>query len=313
MTPITSTVETAYLGIEIGGTKLQIVLGSSGAKILRRWRYSVNPAEGGAGIRQYIEKALSEILPLNPNLLGIGVGFGGPVDRQMGRIACSHQIGGWSGFDIKGWLRSLSPIPVHIDNDANTAALGEAVLGAGKTFDPVFYITMGSGVGGGLVTDGKIYHGATPGEAEIGHVRLDRQGTTIESRCSGWAVDGRIRELKTTQPMSLIARMASGSDRGEARFLADACAQGDSVALNLLKEVAEDLALGLSHVTHLFHPEAIVLGGGLSLAGEPFREAVAAALPHFLMDVFKPGPNVVLAGLGEDSVPVGALLLAQMA
>ena len=311
MTQTPSTTNTTYLGIEIGGTKLQIVLGSDSAKILRRWRHSVNPEEGGAGIRQCIETTIAEVQAQNPDIAGIGVGFGGPVDRQSGRIACSHQIGGWSDFDIKGWLHSLLQVPVHVDNDANTAALGEAVHGAGKTFNPVFYITMGSGVGGGLVADGRIYHGAKPGEAEIGHVRLDRQGATIESRCSGWAVDRRIRELKAAQPNSLLARLASGAGRGEARFLADACSQGDPAALTLLREVAEDLAFGLSHATHLFHPEVIVLGGGLSLAGDPFRQAIADALPRFIMDVFKPGPGVLLAGLGEDSVPVGALLLAQ--
>src|SRR5437867_2964353 len=95
---------------------------------------------------------------------------------------------GFFGIEIGG-----TKIQVTVDNDANIGALGEAVRGAGVGKNPVFYVTLGSGVGGGLVVDGSIYHGATPGEAEIGHVRLDRTGLRVEERCSGWAVDEKIR------------------------------------------------------------------------------------------------------------------------
>src|SRR6185295_6797087 len=107
--------------------------------------------------------------------------------------------------------------PVTVENDANTACLGEALRGAGVGRNPVFYVTLGSGVGGGLVVDGRIYHGAMPGEAEIGHVRLDRNGTTVESRCSGWAVDAKVRALKATEPDSLLARLVSENVGGEAK------------------------------------------------------------------------------------------------
>ena len=143
-------------------------------------------------------------------------------------------------------------------------------------FNPVFYVTLGSGVGGGLVVDGRIYHGAKPGEAEIGHVRLDRQGTIVEARCSGWAVDARIRDLKAKEPGCLLAQLAGQTVGGEAKHLAAAWEQGDAVAKRLLKETAEDLAFGLSHVVHLLHPEVIILGGGLSGVGEPLRAAVEA-------------------------------------
>jgi len=198
-----------------------------------------------------------------------------------------------------------------VDNDANVAAMGEALRGAGVGLNPVCYVTLGSGVGGGLVTEGRIYHGAIPGEAEIGHLRLDRQGMTVESRCSGWAVDARIRALKVTEPASVLARLAVNESRGEARHLTAALGQGDAAALHILGEIGEDLALGLSHVVHLFHPQAIIIGGGLSAVGEPLRAAVAAALPGFTMEAFQPGPEIRLAALGEDSVPVGALLLAR--
>ena len=296
------------LGIEIGGTKLQLVTGESSGRIFARRRLNVDKSRGGDGIREQIAAALPELLrEFQP--VAIGIGFGGPVDRASGRIAVSHQIEGWSGFDLAVWLRGLSGLPVTIENDANTAALGEALCGAGRGHRVAFYMNMGSGVGGGLVVDGKIYHGATPGEAEIGHVRLNKNGQTVEQRCSGWAVDAKIRAACHADATSALAKLCTGTNGGEAKFLTAALAQHCPDARRILDEVAEDLAFALSHVTHLFHPQVIVLGGGLSLVGEPLRAGVAAQLPRFLMEVFGRGPEIKLAALGEDAVPVGALKL----
>jgi glucokinase len=300
----------SLLGIEIGGTKLQLVLGQPG-QILDHRRFAVDKPRGAAGIREQIEHALPD-LTRDQKIQAVGVGFGGPVDWRTGKICRSHQIEGWSEFDLAGWLRELTHAEVFVDNDANVAALGEGIHGAGAGTSPVFYVTLGSGVGGGLVVDRKIYHGATPGEAEIGHVRLDRNGTTLESRCSGWAVDARIRAFKQTHPDSSLVRMLIPTPGGEAKHLAAALQQGDGVAQQLLKEIAKDLALGLSHVTHLFHPEVIILGGGLSGIGEPLRAAVSCALPQFVMEAFTPGPRIHLAMLGEDAVPIGAMELARI-
>lgn len=299
----------SYIAIEIGGTKLQLVLGDESGRIHQRRRFAVERGRGAEGIREQIAAALPELLRLE-RVQAIGVGFGGPADWRTGRICKSHHIEGWSGFDLNGWLRGISGVEVRVDNDANVAALGEAKHGAGVGFNPVFYVTLGSGVGGGLVVDGKIYHGAKPGEAEIGHVRLDRNGTIVESRCSGWSVDSRIRELRTREPSSALARLAAGTHGGEAKFLMPALTEGDRAAERILRETAEDLAFGLSHVVQLFHPEIIILGGGLTGVGEPLRSGVEAALQPFIMEAFTPGPRVVLAGLGEDVVPVGALALA---
>lgn len=300
----------SYVGIEIGGTKLQMVLGDENGKIQARRKLSVERAQGAEGIRRQIEHCLPE-LTCGQRVTALGVGFGGPVDWRTGKICRSHQIEGWSEFDLGGWLGRLAGAPARVDNDANVAALGEARHGSGAGFNPVFYVTLGSGVGGGLVIDGQIYHGAKPGESEIGHVRLDRDGTIVESRCSGWAVDRRISELKTKVPDSLLVRLAAQEKSGEAKHLASALAQGDRAARDLLNEVAEDLAFGLSHVTHLFHPEVVVLGGGLSGVGEPLRAAVERSLAAHIMEAFLPGPKILLSGLKEDAVPVGALELAR--
>lgn len=304
-----------FLGIEIGGTKLQLVIGGFNqerAGILHRQRFTVEPAEGALGIRRQIQESLPS-LRAEHKPVAIGVGFGGPVDHANGRIARSHQIEGWSAFDLRKWLADLAQLPVWVENDANTAALAEAVQGAGAGFNPVFYVTLGSGVGGGCVVDGRIYHGAPPGESEIGHVRLDRAGTLVEHRCSGWAVDARIRQLKADGVQSVLCEWMEPKPGGEARLLAPALAANDAVARRILTETAEDIAFALSHVTHLFHPRVIVLGGGLSLLGEPLRAAVADALPKFVMEVFGGGPQVKIAALGEDAVPVGCVLGAREA
>jgi glucokinase len=303
---------TEFLAIEIGGTKLQLFVGTGDGAIRQRWRFDVDAARGGSGIRAQIESALPEILRAH-SIAAVGVGYGGPVDWRTGKICCSHQIEGWSDFPLGDWLRERTQRPVAIDNDANVGALGEALCGAGRGSNPVFYVTLGSGVGGGLAVDGKIYHGAIPGESEIGHVRLDRTGTIVEQRCSGWAVDRRIRERITKKPASVLAKHAAGLERSHARGLAPALSEGCSEARELIAEIGDDLGFALSHVAHLAHPACIVLGGGLSMVGEPLRASAAQSLSRYLMHAFAPGPRIVLAELREDAVPVGALRLASAA
>lgn len=311
------------LGIEIGGTKLQVVTGDASGRIVERYRHRVDPAKGAAGILAQLADTFRQ-LPEQPK--AIGVGFGGPVDWQTGRIATSHQVGGWAGVDLAAWLGEQIPgATVRVDNDASVAALGEARQGVATGFRHVFYITLGSGVGGGMVVDGQLYHGASPGEAEIGHLWLvppsvdssgmESPGQTIEQTVSGWAVDQQIRDLLPQLPTDSVLKQVvmeahqSGSVGQESKFLHQAYEAGDPVARMLIEQTGSVLALGLSHVVHLFHPDAIVLGGGLSLIGEPLRAAVRQALPRFVMKAFHPAPIVLLAKLGEDAVPVGALAL----
>jgi glucokinase len=297
-----------YLGIEIGGTKLQLVLGDENARILQRYRFAVDRQAGAEKIRQLIAETLASIN--DENFAGIGVGYGGPIDRRTGKVMASYQIDGWAGFPLKEWLRDIAGVPVVVDNDANVAAFGEALLGAGSDYQNVFYITLGSGVGSGIVLNKAIYHGAFPGEAEMGHIRLDKRGRTVESSCSGWAVDQKIREVVGTHPGGVLAKLVQTGGGPEARWLAEALNHNDPDAIKILNETCDDLAFGISHAVHLVHPETIILGGGLSLMGEPLRNLVAQKLSGYLMDVFQPGPAVQLSTLKEDAVPVGALLLA---
>lgn len=296
-----------FVGIEIGGTKLQIVYGHADGSILSAHHFTVEKGKGAAGIRNTLEAILKEYK--NDQVAAVGVGFGGPVNRDTGTIETSFHIEGWSGFALKDWLSALIQTPVFIENDANVAALGEAVHGTGKDYRQVLYITIGSGVGGGLVVDKKIYHGNLPGEIEIGHIQMDRNGTTLQDLCSGWAVDEKIRAAVKERPGGILAKLVRGQNAAEAKVLIEALEVNDPAAVRIFEETTDHLAFGLSHAIHLLHPQVVVLGGGLSFLGNVLEKAISKKLPRYLMKAFAPGPPVRLSQLKEKAVPVGALVL----
>ncbi|HEY3900634.1 MAG TPA: ROK family protein [Chthoniobacter sp.] len=298
-----------FVAIEIGGTKLQLCAGTADGNILDRRRFLVDRDRGAEGIREQIAKAVPELIA-KWQPAAIGVGYGGPVEWRTGRIWRSYHIAGWSDFPMGEWLHEQTGLPSFVENDSNLATLGEAICGAGKGMNPVFYTNMGSGVGGGLAVDGHIYHGAPPGEMEIGHLRIHGPDRILEDDCAGWSLDRAIRAAVEKAPDSKLGQLVKADPGAEARHLAAAIAAGDPLAESLLATQAGHFAHALGLVVQLLHPQVIVIGGGVSLLGEPLRAAVAERLPKFIMDVFHPGPMVRLAGLREDSVPVGALLMA---
>ena len=305
--PLTQT----YLGIEIGGTKLQLSLVDTDGNTIQNVRNLVDAADGSAGIQTKIAEAIRDTLPL-AEITAIGVGFGGPVNWQTGLVRLSHQVNGWADFDVKGWLGTLTGKPVFIENDANVAALAEAVYGAGKEYDKVFYMTIGSGIGGGMIINREIYHGNMPGEAEVGHICLDKKGTTLESQCSGWAVDKKVRKHIKKHPKGLLASMKNKVVGPEASFLLAALSQNNKAAVKIVDEITDDLALALSHVVHLFHPEIIIIGGGLSFLDHHLCAPLNSKLPKYVMKAFLPVPLVCVATLGESAVPTGAAELAKL-
>lgn len=317
-TAVSITIDTPLLGIEIGGTKLQLAAGNASGEILERVRFHIDREAGAEGIRKHMSAALPGLVD-KWNPAAIGVGYGGPVSWKTGRIACSHHIEGWSNFPLGEWLSEITGVPSYVENDANTAALGEARYGAGKGAEPVLWINAGSGIGGGLVVNGQIYHGAPPGEIEIGHLRLSRDGTITEDLASGWSVDQMVRAAISREPDGALARALDQSKPsteappqpgGEARALGPALAAGDTTAARLLDEIAASLAYALSHAVHLLHPEVIVFGGGLALIGEPLRSRIETTLPRWLMGAFLPGPQIKLAALMEDAVLSGSFAVA---
>lgn len=298
-----------FLGIEIGGTKLQLCVGDAYGRIEERIRYTIAPGDGAMAIQKQIEQGIQQLRSAR-EIAAVGVGFGGPVDWEAGCIRISHQVKGWDGFNFCQWLNLITNKPAVIENDANTAALAEGILGAGKGHDRVFYMTIGSGIGGGFILHGEIYHGKSPGEVEIGHIRMNKSGITLEDECSGWAVNKKVRTFIDQNKDSLLASLSFTQPAPEAALLKPALKAGDKGARQIMEAITDDLAFALSHIVHLFHPDIIIIGGGLSLLGEYLCLPVAKKLPPYIMKAFLPPPPVVIASLGEDVVPIGALTLA---
>lgn len=297
-----------YIGIEIGGTKLQIGIGNPKTGEMENvFRFEVEKQKGALGILNTIEKTINGF-PESPK--AIGIGFGGPINRKTGLVVTSHQIDGWGGLNLREWFQDRYRVPVTIENDANTAALAEAHFGAGKGFNYQFYVTLGSGVGGGMVVNKKLYQGNLPGESEIGLLNMDRSGKTLERLCSGWALDALIRKtIKSLPSDSVLREVVGNKEGGEARFLNSALEQNDESAIHIFSDYVESLAWGLSHVVHLFNPQIIVLGGGVSLLGVKLAKEVEEALPKYLVEAYRPGPIVRISELGKNVVLVGALCL----
>lgn len=193
------------LGIEIGGTKLQLALGrGEAAHFDGLWRTEVDPRQGAAGVRSKILIGAQELLDRHAirrdQIAGVGIGFGGPVDADGGVTIVSHQVEGWERFPLVKWVEENLGFPCRLRNDADSAALAESRFGAGRGYDPVMYLTVGSGIGGGLVCGGKIFRGSGAGALEIGHLRpgnlprhIPHAGNTVESVASGFAIAERAR------------------------------------------------------------------------------------------------------------------------
>lgn len=300
------------LGIEIGGTKLQLGVGHGDGEPVALRRQAIRPERGGEGIREQIhEEARALLWSRNldlPNLAAVGVGFGGPVDAGRGVVTTSHQVEGWDGFPLADWLRKdLGVEQVAVQNDADTAGLGEARAGAGKGLSPVLYVTIGSGIGGGLIIDGKIYRGAGAGAAEVGHLRVG--GKALELTSSGWSIGRSARE----EPGKMMLDLVDGDrDSLTAEVVGVAAGLGDERAIAILDGATSAMAEALSHVVALVAPRRIILGGGVSLLGEDlWLGPIRRKLEAIAFKPFRGTYDVVPAKLGESVVIVGALALAR--
>jgi len=315
-----------FLGIEIGGTKLQLGIGAGDGNLTASWRGSIDVAARGEGIRRSILAAIPDLLATagidRDAFRAVGVGFGGPVDDATRSVIKSHQIAGWDGFPLADWLGSTLGLPVALGNDADVAGLAEALFGAGRGMSPVFYMTIGSGIGGGLIVNGEILRGTGRGAAEIGHLKVrdprtsDGRLESLENVSSGWAIGRYARECAASDPAGgakLIA-VAGKVELITAETVATAASAGDPMAGRVLDHALDALADAISSVIVLVCPRRVVIGGGVSLIGdellfEPLRQRIAER-------VFRPFAGlteVVPAALGEAVVVHGALTLARRA
>ena len=325
-----------YLGIEIGGTKLQLGVGLPTSTTLRALeRLDIIASDGAEGILKQIE-ATAPTLIEQFNVQQIGIGFGGPLDPQSGIITKSHQVAGWDGFPLGPWCQDKFARPTLLGNDCDVATLAEASLGAGKDFRSVFYVTVGTGVGGGFVVDGESPAQGRPAAAEIGHLRPGPGAVsdheTVESLASGWGIVATTRQI-LRQPVAhndsnalnanefqtpsekdradLLSCCGEQLDRLTAQDVAEAASRGNLLAEEILRQAIRVLGWGIAQVITLQAPEMIVVGGGVSLIGEerffaPLREFVDQYVFPPLRNTYQIAP----AALGELAVVQGAIIQA---
>lgn len=306
-----------FLGIEIGGTKLQLGLGLGDGKITAISRRDVISTEGGEGIRRQIKSAIPELLATahidRSQLRGIGIGFGGPTDDATQLVIKSHQIEGWDGFPLADWIGDYVGVPAVLCNDADVAGLAEALFGAGKGRSPIFYITVGTGVGGGFIIDGKIFRGVGRGAAEIGHLKVgDDADHTVEDLASGRGIERTAAMI--SRPGATAERVLAHSGVGPitAKAVVDAAREGDPHATWTLGVALEALADGICSTIALLCPSRIVIGGGVSLAGqELFFDPLKRLVDERVFAPFRELTEIVPAALGEEVVVHGALALAR--
>jgi len=311
----------SYLGIEIGGTKLQLGVGSpDGAPLAELLRLDVDPREGAAGILRSIETAGQQLCRQH-SIEAVGIGFGGPLDPDSGIITCSHQVEGWEQFPLRDWSKEKLGLPTVLGNDCDLASLAEARLGAGKGHRRVFYVTVGTGIGGGLVIDGELQGRGRPAIAEIGHLRPSLESShpdqTVESRASGPGIERRTRELLASSGAGnpdadeLLKVCLGKTDQLTTREIALAAGKGNRIAGQAIAEAVETLGWAVAQVVTLIAPEIIVVGGGVSLMDERLLiEPLKQQLEQFVFPPLVGSYQVVPPQLGEDVVVHGALVLA---
>jgi glucokinase len=276
------------LAIDVGGTKYSVAV-FEGKRMVERQSHATD-REGGRDWMLPSIAAVIKTLACRHRFDCCGIGFGGPVNFERQRVILSTHVTGWNDFDLPGWLTSLLGFVPVMDNDANAGALGEALYGAGRGCRPLFYLTLSTGIGGGLVANDTVYRGADSYAGEIGHLTIRPEGPEclcgsrgcLERMCCGlWL------ERDHGRPASELLRDPAFVER-----------------------YVVDLALGLKAAIMLLNPARIVIGGGISKAGDrlfgPLREELARQITAWS----RARIDVVPAELGDDSVLWGAMALA---
>ena len=279
------------LAIDIGGTKFSMALFRDRTMALRETR--ATRREGG---REWMMEQIVGIAQQWRTEAGFercGVGFGGPVDFASQRVTVSNVATGWQDFPLAKSLEGELGVPVVIDNDGNAGALGEAVYGAGIGYDPLFFMNISTGIGGGLILGGNVYRGADSFAGEIGHITVRPGG----ARC-GCGSDGCLERMCCGMWIEADYRKPAKE------LLADR---------TFVRHYVVDLAIGLKSVILLLNPARIVIGGGMSKAGDALFDPLRDELDRQITDWSRARIDIVPAALGDDNVLYGALALADTA
>ncbi len=310
------------LAFDLGGTKFAFGVVAENGEVLGSDKIETLAQQGPEQAIQRVNLAAQSLLQkLNiksEELIGIGIASPGPLDISKGCVDGSPNLPGWTGYSIEQGLSTFFNLPARIDNDANAAALGEYKFGAGKNKKNMVYLTVSTGIGGGVIVDGRLMRGANGNAAELGHLTLNINGPAcpcgangcFEMYASGTAIARRTREAIQAGAPSQILSLAGSLEKITTHHILDALQKEDELAKKIWNETTEYLGRGLAVVINTFNPELIVVGGGVTAAGEllfkPVREkALRYAFPRLAAVC-----SIVPAGLGSNVGVVGAAACA---
>ncbi|MBN2908109.1 ROK family protein [Polycladomyces sp. WAk] len=310
------TMKGLYVGIDLGGTKIAGALVDRDGSILRRIRLETRVEQGPQAVIDRLVESIDQLMDgVRSTVKGVGVASPGPLDSRSGVVFSPPNLPGWVNVPLRQALEDRLGIPVKLENDANAAAWGEYRFGAGQRKGTMIYLTVSTGVGSGLVLDGRLFRGENTFAGEIGHTIVDPEGPPcgcgrqgcLEALASGTAI---AKLGQTADPSSSIHSLAA-EDGGvvRAEHVFQAYRMGDAHAENIIRQTVRYLAIGLSNLIHIFNPGKIVVGGGVSRAGDVLFPLLQEQLDRYLMAPFRETCEVVPAALGEDAGVLGAAAL----
>ena len=312
-----------YAGIDVGGTGIQVgVVDETGhiiAKSSMVTEVGVPYQEQIAGMARCVQEAMNKAgLPMS-ELKSVGAGVPGLADQKTGMVAYCPNIH-WTDVPFREEFQKHIDKPVFIDNDATVAGLAESVAGVSAGSDSSVFLTLGTGVGGGIVINGKVWNGAHGVGSEIGHMILEADGEPcncgnngcLERYCSATAIIRMAREQMDNHPDSLILSMAEGDKaKINAKIVFDAAREGDPTAVKVFRRYIRYLGQAIASIVNFLDPEVVVLGGGVSKAGAFLLDAVRAEVPKYVLYKTMPLARIELARLGPDAGIIGAAMLGQ--
>jgi len=312
--------ESLYVGVDVGGTKVAAGLVDVDGRILSNIRVPmVSRSSAEAGLNAVLS-AIAQATTGSDAIAGIGICSPGPLDPFAGVVLNPPNLPCWRNFALAESVQKVYPVPVKVDNDANAAALAEARWGAARECKNVFYATIGTGIGTGIVFDEKIFHGRTGAAGEGGHNSVDYRGPIcacgkpgcIEVLASGNAIARRARERIATGTSSTMLELAGGNvDAIRGETVGKAFLAGDRFAKELILETIEMLAVWFANMIDLLDPEVIVIGGGAATLYQPFYDQLRERIPQLAVNPRASEVPVLPAHYGAESgIAGGAALCA---
>jgi len=312
------------LGIDIGGTKETVALADGQGRILHQVRRRTEREKGAQGVLTAVLEMVREVLvqtgTAREGIGRVGIGFGGPIDAHHGVVIRSHHVPGWEGVPLRAFLEERLGVPVIVDNDANAGTLGEARFGAGRGVRDLLYVNIGTGIGGGILANGSLVRGVTTTAGEIGHVVVQENGPRctcgrrgcLEALCSGDSIARRAREAMAARPTEgrSLRQIAGDGPTLTSEHVFAAARQGDALAQEILQDTIRYLALAIGNAVTLLNPALVIVGGGVSEAGDLLFEPLRAAVAEVALDVPGRAVRIVPAALGYEAGVVGAVALA---